>query len=161
MLKVLLLCFSLLGFAPSMLLAAEIHGRVIGILDGDTIDILAGRNIHRIRLAGIDAPEKGQPFGQAAKKALSDKVFGRDIRVFTIEKDRYGREIGRVFADSDVNLAMVAEGYAWVYERYADSLGQDRPTFEDAKERARKARAGLWRDPSPTPPWEYRRAGGQ
>ena len=98
-----------------------IEGRVVSVADGDTLTVLAlGNSPEKIRFAFIDAPEKTQPHGQAAKQALSARVFGRQVKVEVVEKDRYGRHVGRVWLDHvDVNLAQVQDGYAWHYAQYA------------------------------------------
>lgn len=134
-----------------------IQGRVVAVLDGDTITVLdRGNSQHRIRFAGIDAPEKGQAFGQAAKKRLSDLVFGRDVRIEVQDQDRYGRTIGRVWAgDLDINQDMIRSGFAWAYRNYLrEPL---RTPYLATEAEARRAGRGLWRDPSPIPPWEWRR----
>jgi micrococcal nuclease len=141
--------------------AGELRGRVVGIADGDTLTLLVdGHDQYRIRLAEIDAPEKRQPFGQRSRQILSDYVFGKTIRVVTSGRDRYGREIGRVFAqrkttELDVNAEMVKQGAAWVFDRYAtdDSL-------YDLQDRAKKNRVGLWALPATdqVAPWTWRKA---
>lgn len=141
---------------------AEVQGLVVGVADGDTVTVLdGGQNQHRIRLAYIDAPEKAQPFGQRAKQALSDKVFQREVRVEVVDKDRYGREVGRIWLDeTDINLSQLTDGYAWFYRQYAkqsESSG-DYARYEQAEAGAKESRIGLWQDEDPTPPWDYRRA---
>lgn len=109
---------------------------------------------HTIRLAGIDAPEEGQPFGSKSREALADKVFGPTVRVEVIDVDRYHREVGRIFlGDRFVNSEMVRDGFALRYVTY-DKPGE----FTAAEADAHEHRRGLWVDPSPTPPWEWRRA---
>ena len=100
--------------------AAEIAGRVVGITDGDTLNVLdEARRQTRVRLAEIDAPESHQPYGNRAKQALSELVFGRDVRVVVVTIDRYGRTVGRIYAGStDVSAEMVRQGAAWVYRKY-------------------------------------------
>lgn len=108
---------------------------------------------HKIRLDAIDAPELGQPVGQASKKALSEKVFGKDVVVVAKTRDRYGRTVGHVLIDGrDVNLEMLAEGVAWHYKKYDRNARLAR-----AEEDARAARAGLWADGNPVPPWDFRK----
>ena len=135
--------------------AGELRGRVVGVIDGDTMDVLdARRQQYRIRLAEIDAPEKGQPFGQQSKQSLSDLCFGRDAVIEGKSRDRYGRVIGRVGCSGiDANAEQVRRGMAWVFDRYA----ADRSLYA-LQDEAREARRGLWRDSAPVPPWEYRRA---
>jgi endonuclease YncB( thermonuclease family) len=131
---------------------AEITGRVVAVHDGDTISVLvAGRPV-RVRLAGIDAPERGQPFSNASRHALESRVAGRDVRVVERGRDGYGRVLGRVYVDGvDVNAEQVRSGYAWVFRRYA----QDAELIALQAE-AKAARRGLWRDPRAMAPWEWR-----
>ena len=133
--------------------AGELRGRVVAVADGDTLTILdASRQQHRIRLAEIDAPEKRQPFGQRSKQSLSDLCYGRDAAIEDGRRDRYGRTIGRVScAGIDANAEQVRRGMAWVFDRYAT----DRSLYA-IQDEARAARRGLWSDPAPVPPWEYR-----
>lgn len=139
--------------------AETITGRVVSIADGDTLTVLDPRNAqHKVRLAGIDAPESGQPFGQASKRNLSALAFGKQVSIETKKTDRYGRAIGLVtFDGQDVNLAQLKTGLAWFYRQYASELDTDRRTaYERAEREAREARRGLWAEPSPVAPWEYR-----
>lgn len=141
--------------------ADTLNGTVIAVQDGDTITVLVGGNTqHRVRLAGIDAPEKGQPFGQQAKESLSALVGGRAVEVHWHKHDRYGRVVGKVVHNSvDINLAQVDAGLAWHYLEYArEQSVADRALYAEAENRAREARLGLWRDAMPMPPWAYRRA---
>jgi micrococcal nuclease len=132
---------------------ADFTGRVVAVLDGDTIEVLVNRRAVRVRLAQIDAPEKGQPYGSRAKQALARLSFRQAVTVSEAGRDRYGRVLGTVHvAGANVNAAMVRQGMAWVYRRYAT----DRSLYQ-AEEAARAARRGLWADPSPAPPWDYRR----
>lgn len=155
---------ALLLFAAFALPAAAtltLEGRVVGVADGDTVTVLdADRRQHKVRLAGIDAPEKGQAFGRRSKQALSDRVFGQDVVVAYSKKDRYGRIVGRIEAGGrDVNLELVRAGAAWVYRQYLRELPEpDRQRYLDAEERARSDSAGLWRDADPAPPWAWRKA---
>ena len=134
----------------------QLHLRVVGVHDGDTLTGLDGSEAqHKVRLDGIDAPELGQPFGQASKKALSEKVFGKDVTVIPQGKDRYGRTIGHVMIDGrDVNLEMLAEGMAWHYKKYDRHEPRAR-----AETDARESAKGLWADRRAVPPWEWRATG--
>ena len=150
----LLLVLLMLAMAQ-VAMAAEITGRVVGIADGDTLTVLdeARRQI-RVRLAEIDTPESGQPYGSRAKQALSDLAFGKSVRVVMQDTDRYGRTVGRVYAGSiDVNAEMVRQGAAWVYRKY----NRD-PSLLRLEQEAREGRRGLWALPEAerTPPWEWR-----
>ena len=130
-------------------------GRVVGVTDGDTITVLAGGLEMRVRLAQIDAPERGQPWGSRAKQALSNLVFGKEVRVVQTDVDHYGRVVGRVYAGGqDVNAEMVRGGHAWVYRRYATD--QSLHALEDE---ARESSRGLWALPEAqrTSPSEWRR----
>ena len=128
-------------------------GKVVKIADGDTITVLHNKTQQKIRLEGIDAPEKGQPYGTKARQALADKIFGQTVRVEWKQRDRYQRIIGRVyFGDRDISLEMVKEGFAWHYKKYSKEAA-----LADAEKEARKAGRGLWADKDPMPPWEWRR----
>ena len=139
--------------APSDAARAEVRGRVVKVADGDTITILDAANVqHKIRFHGIDAPEKAQAFGQKSKQHLSSLVFGKDVRVKYKSRDKYGRILGTVYVDGkDVNLEMIRAGLAWHYKRYDNS-----PAYAAAESEASAARRGLWSDPNPTPPEEFR-----
>ena len=153
---------SLLSFS---LFAEEIVGRVVRVADGDTITVLASggtRSVasaapvpHKIRLQGIDAPEKKQAFGNASRKFLSGLVANREVRVTYAKRDRYGRILGTVFVDGrDINLEMLKAGMAWHYKKYDTN-----PTYAKAESEARTARRGLWQDKNPTPPETFRHKG--
>lgn len=136
-------------------------GKVVGVTDGDTLTVLKdGQEQVKIRLYGIDAPEGGQDFGAKAKQALSALTFGKVVDVQTMDQDRYGRTVGRVFADGqDVNEALVKSGMAWVYHQYCKEVLTCQ-SWAGLEQDARAARGGLWADPDPTPPWEWRHGGG-
>ncbi|MDI1238661.1 MAG: thermonuclease family protein [Polaromonas sp.] len=137
-----------------------IEGKVVRVSDGDTITVLdQSKTQHKIRLSGIDAPEKGMPFGQKSKDNLSDMVAGKEVTVETTKLDRYGRNVGKVLVEGlDANLAQVEAGFAWHYKAYQrEQSGADRLAYTHAEERAREARKGLWMDREPTPPWEWRK----
>ncbi len=136
--------------------AARLQLRVVGVHDGDTLTGLsAGNEQVKVRLDAIDAPELGQPFGQAAKKALSGKVFGREVTVHRKTTDRYGRTIGHVLlAGRDVNLEMLEEGMAWHYKHFDHNA-----RMAAAETAARATGKGLWAEPRPVAPWEWRQRG--
>lgn len=149
------LLFSLAFFlsAVGSIAAADSLPVVVGVHDGDSITVLQDKHEIKIRLEGIDAPELGQPFGAAAKKALSDLVFQKPVRIEERGKDRYGRTLANVFVDGKrVNLALVESGFAWHFVRYSKAA-----EYRDAEQRARAARRGLWNDKSPVPPWDWRK----
>jgi endonuclease YncB( thermonuclease family) len=155
-LQLFLLALLMLALAQ-VAMAAEITGRVVGIADGDTLTVLdAARRQIRVRLAEIDAPESHQPYGSRAKQGLSDLAFGKSVRVVVQDTDRYGRTVGRVYAESiDVNAEMVRQGAAWVYRKYSHD-----PSLLLLEQEARSARRGLWALPETErpPPWEWRAA---
>ena len=144
--------FLLLG---TPLEAADYSGRVVGVIDGDTIEVLNGHHAERIRLSGIDCPEKGQAFGKRAKQAASELVFGREVTIQTHGKDRYKRTLGDVFLSDGKNLnqELVRQGFCWWYRKYAPGD----TVLEGLENEAREARKGLWADPAPIPPWEWRK----
>ncbi|WP_137940357.1 thermonuclease family protein [Chitinivorax sp. B] len=138
-----------------------IEGRVVGVADGDTITVLDASQIqHKVRFAFIDAPEKNQAWGQRAKQALSDRVFGQSVRVDVVDRDKYGRSVGWVWlGDTDVNLAQLSDGFAWHYVQFAKKLqtGSDFDRYQVAESQAREAQSGLWADTKPMPPWQFRK----
>jgi endonuclease YncB( thermonuclease family) len=141
--------------------AGSLTGRVVGIADGDTLTLLDARNAqHKIRLSGIDSPEKGQPFGHACKKSLSDLAYGRVVAVESNKLDRYGRVIGKVLVNSqDVNLEQVRRGCGWHYKKYQNKqILDDRLSYNAAEESAKASKVGLWADNEPMPPWDWRKA---
>lgn len=140
--------------------AATYAGRVVAIADGDTLTVLdADQRQHKIRLAGIDAPEKRQPWGQRARQSLGELVFGRVVQIEVSKKDRYGRAIGRVRVDGmDVNLELLRRGLAWHYTTYArEQPASEREAYAQAERQARAGRQGLWSDERPIAPWDYRK----
>lgn len=146
-----LACAAALAFSSAA--RADFTGPVVAILDGDTIDVLIDRQPVRVRLAQIDAPEKRHAFGTRSRQALSALVFRQSVTVADAGRDRYGRVLGTVYVSRvNVNAEMVRQGMAWVYRQYAT----DRSLFE-LEDEARAGRRGLWADPSPVPPWQFRR----
>ncbi len=136
--------------------AVTFQARVVGVTDGDTVTVLDEQNQqHRVRLAEIDAPERGQPWGNRSRQALTALVFGKTVSVRETDTDRYGRVVARLFADgSDVNRAMVEQGHAWAYRQYLTDQ-----TLIATEGRARQGRVGLWSmsDQETVAPWEWRR----
>ena len=158
----------------SVLLVSAAHadtltGRVVGVADGDTITVLdANSQQHKIRLGGIDAPEKVQPFGQRSKENLSRLVFNKEVRVDWTKRDRYQRIVGKVWVQPadcptcpmtlDAGQAQLAAGMAWWYRKYGkEQSPEDRGRYEFEEQEARARHFGLWRDADPVPPWEWRR----
>ncbi len=134
--------------------AEEITGKCTGVLDGDTIEVLYKERPVRIRLAGIDCPEKRQAFGQKAKQATSNICFGKDVTVDVQGHDRYHRLIANVMVDGIVvNRELLRRGLAWHYKKYAPK-DKDLAALEAD---ARSKRVGIWADKNPVPPWEFRK----
>jgi endonuclease YncB( thermonuclease family) len=133
-------------------------GKVIGVSDGDTLTILVDRREVKIRISGIDAPEKNQPFGQASKQHMSNCAFGKQVVVEWHKVDRYGRTIGKVLSDEiDCGLSQVEAGLAWHYKAYVkEQTPDDKRKYGNAETRARAESKGLWKDEKPTPPWDFR-----
>ena len=140
--------------------ADTLTGRVVLVTDGDTIVVLDSANIqHKIRLTGIDAPERKQAFGSKSKEHLSDSVAGKFVIVGYSKRDRYQRILGKVLlSDQDINLEQVRAGLAWHYKKYQnEQTPSDRELYSEAEIEARDAGRGLWYDFIPVPPWEYRK----
>jgi len=135
---------------------ADFSGPAISILDGDTIEVLHNNRPERIRLNGIDCPEKGQAYGKKAKQAASALVFGKEVRLQTHGLDKYGRTIADVFLPdgTNVNYELVKSGWCWWYRKYAPG----NVVLEELERKARSSGLGLWADPDPVPPWEWRRS---
>ena len=141
--------------------ATTLTGRVVKVSDGDTITVLDRTNTqHKVRLAGIDAPEKKQPFGNVSRLSLAQLVAGKQVRVESDETDRYGRAVGVVFAAGlDVNRQQIERGLAWWYRAYArEQTPANQMAYSRAEDKAREAHLGLWIDPGPMAPWDWRRA---
>lgn len=135
-------------------------GLVVGISDGDTLKVRCPDvrlEPIKVRLAEIDAPEKGQPFGSNARQALADLVFQKTVEVHQVDTDRYGRVVARLTTKNhpDVNFELVGQGLAWCYPKYVQRADECR----SAESEARSARRGLWADQQvPVAPWESRKA---
>lgn len=145
----------LLLFILSRAEAFAFTGEVVGVIDGDTIEVLHNGKAQRVRLHGIDCPEKGQPFGNNAKQASSALVFAQNVTLEVHGKDKYGRVLADVLlADgTNVNQELVKEGMCWWYRKYAPG-----DTFlEGLEHEAQMSQKGLWIDPVPIPPWEWRK----
>ena len=143
--------------------ANELEGHVVGVSDGDSITVLdAERTQHKVRLASIDAPERGQAFGDASKRSLSALVFNKGVVVEWHKADRYGRLVGVVRVQpsgKDVGLAQVSDGMAWHYIAYErEQSAAERHAYRKAEDAAKLAGIGLWREAGPTAPWDYRSA---
>ncbi len=154
--------FSILAafFLGSVASANIIHGCVVGVSDGDSVTIIdANKTQYKIRLAGIDAPEKAQAYGQKAKESLSALVVGKLVDVEWSKRDRYGRIVGTIMLGSvDINLEQIKRGMAWHYKEYQNEQSPHyRVAYAQSESQARDARLGLWRDPSPIEPSVFRR----
>lgn len=154
-------CVALLGLlGGTAATATTLQGEVVGLSDGDTITVLdAAKRQHRVRLSGIDAPEKRQAFGDRSRQSLAELVFRRPVIVEYEKADRYGRLVGKVLVGRvDANLEQVRRGMAWHYKAYEREQSlSDRLGYAQAEEAAQKARRGLWQDRAPSPPWHFRR----
>lgn len=154
----------LLAFCNGSVLADTLQGKVVAISDGDTVTVLDSSNTQRkIRLMGIDAPEKKQAFGNRSKESLSNLLFGKHVAVEYFKQDRYGRIVGKIMVDgTDANLEQVRAGLAWHYKQYEkEQTIDDRVAYAHAEEQAKAARKGLWLDLDPIPPWDWRRLSKQ
>lgn len=133
---------------------AAFSAPVISILDGDTIEVLHNQRPERIRLSGIDCPEKGQAFGKRAKQTASELVYGKEVSLQTHGYDKSKRTLADVILPdgTNVNQELVKDGWCWWYQKYAPGD----TVLEGLEKEAREARKGLWSDPHPVPPWEWR-----
>jgi len=151
---------TLLLFLAVNLNASTLQGKVVSVADGDTIKVLDETNTqHKIRLQGIDSPEKAQAFGQKSKQSLSQLVHNKQVAIEFQKKDKYGRTVGKVvFIDLDVCLEQIKLGMAWHYKHYeSEQSKEDRETYAQAELAARTKALGIWQDKNPTPPWEFRK----
>jgi len=148
-----LICASLLCALALAAPRQAVEGKVVRIVDGDTIDILVNRRTLRIRFYGIDAPERGQPYATQARRQLGDWIAGQQVRAVIVDRDRYGRAVARVqHQGKEISEQMVRFGLAWWYRHHAP---HDR-RLQSFEQEARRARRGLWLQPA-VPPWEWRK----
>ena len=126
---------------------------VVSVHDGDTLRAIDEQKVeHRVRLAGIDAPELGQPFGRVARDRLRELALRQQVAVQVHDRDRYGRDLATLEAGGqDLGRQLVTEGLAWHFTRYSDDAG-----LAAAEAEARAAGRGLWADPQRVPPWQWR-----
>jgi endonuclease YncB( thermonuclease family) len=145
----------LLLFSPHHTSAADFTGPVVGVLDGDTIEVLHNNRAVRIRLNAIDCPEKGQAYAKKAKQTVSALAFGKEVTLRTHGLDKYGRTIADVLLMNGTNVdhELVKYGWCWWYRKYAPG----NTVLEKLEKDAREAKKGLWVDPAPVPPWVYRK----
>jgi len=137
----------------------SIRGRITGVIDGDTINVvILSQHQIRVRVAFIDAPEKSQAFGQRAKQAMSDLVFGKDVELRPHGIDRSGLLVARVLVDNrDAGLELLKQGLCWVFEKHVDEAPAEiQAEYRNAEASAQSERLGLWQDPAPVPPWQWR-----
>jgi len=154
----LLLIFVL--FLSNIVNAKTIEGLVVGVADGDTITVLdQQKNTYKIRLQGIDAPEKKQAFGEKSKQSLHDLVHGKQVRIEYDKEDKYGRIVGKITLDDlDICLQQLGLGMAWHYKKYQNEQSvADRVVYNDAELKSKSLKLGLWADETPMPPWEFRK----
>ena len=134
-------------------LATSFKGRVVGVSDGDTIAVMREGVAAKVRLNGIDCPEKKQPYGTRAKQFTSSKVFGKVVEVEYLKEDRYRRILGNVLIDNqDLSQALLKAGLAWHYRQYSKS-----PHLQALEDEARIVKRGLWQDKNPVAPWLFRK----
>jgi micrococcal nuclease len=136
---------------------AAFQAKVVGVADRDTLTLLRDKTTYRLRLHGIDAPERGQPYGSRAKQYASELAFGKVVTVEPVDRDQNGRLVAdvRLPDGRSLNAEMVRAGYAWWFRRYSRD-----PELAQLEAEARETRRGLWADPHPVPPWEWRQRRG-
>ena len=139
----------------SLTFAESMQGRCVGVADGDTATVQVGENHQiKVRLECIDAPERNQDFGKDAKQKLSDLILDKDVSLDISTTDKYGRSVAKVnVGGTDANLEMVRSGLAWHDVKYSP----DAIDFSNAEKEAREQKIGLWSQPTPTPPWDWRK----
>ena len=154
-----LLVLSVLAFAH-ISHAEVLHGLVVAVADGDTITVLdESKQQHKIRLMGIDAPEKKQAYGQRSKESLSELVYMKDVEVTWTKRDRYGRTVGQVTVDgNDMCLEQIKRGMAWHYKQYQrEQAESDRSLYSESESTARDLKIGLWHGVAPIEPSTFRK----
>ena len=154
------LIFIFILFLSNFVHAKAIEGLVVGVSDGDTITVLdQQKNTFKIRLLGIDAPEKQQAFGEKSKQSLHDLVHSKQVRIEYDKEDKYGRIVGKVTVDDvDVCLQQLVLGMAWHYKKYQNEQSvSDRALYSETELKSKSLKLGLWTDDTPMPPWEFRK----
>ena len=148
-----LISFSFIIACHYGLAQSTIHSKAIRILDGDTFEILLNQKTsYKVRLTDIDAPEKKQDFGYVAKQKLASYIMGKEVKVIYDKLDRNKRILGHVYYQhQSINLRMVSEGFAWHFKKYSTA-----PRFAQAEQRVRQLKKGLWVQPHPIAPWDFR-----
>ncbi len=154
--------------AQAELGVSSYKGWAVTVLEGDTVRVLDGSNrMARVRLKGIDAPERDQPYGEEARKYLASLLSGREVRVEANKSDDFGNILGQIWVEPpecfdckksvDANLALLKVGLAWWSSKFAKQQSRsERKAYEAAQEKARQEKIGLWAAPDPVPPWEWR-----
>jgi micrococcal nuclease len=152
--KLIILLAVLLAASLPPVFAQEFSGRVVGVADGDTITVLVRKVPRKVRLSGIDCPEKSQAFGRQAREFTASHAFAREVKVISSGHDRYGRIVGEVILPDGQNLSdlLLENGYAWWYERYSTDTQR-----HELQDNARRAKLGLWSGEQPAAPWDYRK----
>ena len=156
----LLLTFLLIFSVCTASASKIIQGKVVSVADGDTITVLdAEKTQHKIRLQGIDAPEKAQAFGAKSKQALYEMVHGKTVQVSFEKSDKYGRILGKVLLDGqDICHQQIKAGLAWHYKKYQNQQPLvDRDAYSASETAAKNEKLGLWSDPRPMAPWDFRK----
>lgn len=139
---------------PALALAWQ--GKVVRIVDGDTVEVLRGKEKVKVRVYGVDTPERRQPFGKRATQATASLVGNKRVEVEVMDVDRYGRTVARLHGPhGELSEELVRAGMAWVYTKYCKVQACARWAQVEAE--ARAVGIGLWSDPSAVPPWEWRR----
>lgn len=154
------LILAIIFFTISPCLCWSWQGKVVGVSDGDTITVMHEGKGERIRVYGVDTPEKRQDFGSRAKEFTSSFAFGKSADVEPVETDKYGRTVGIVSVNGKVlNRTLVEEGMAWVYDQYCRR--GECSEWRQLQEKAKASKVGLWSQSNPTPPWEFRHPNGK
>ena len=156
----LLLSFLLIFSVCTASASKIIQGKVVSVADGDTITVLdAEKTQHKIRLQGIDAPEKAQAFGAKSKQALYEMVHGKTVQVSFEKSDKYGRILGKVLLDGqDICHQQIKAGLAWHYKKYQNQQPlADRDAYSASETAAKNEKLGLWSDLRPVAPWDFRK----
>jgi len=132
----------------------QIHGKIVGITDGDTVKLLTvDKILIKVRVANIDCPEQKQPYSARAKQFTSNQIFEKQVKLEYLKKDRYGRYICNIIYDDSLNLSkqLLKNGMAWHYVKYSND-----ESLQVLEDEAKKNKVGLWQDPNAIPPWEWR-----
>lgn len=153
----IVILFVLIGCKSSPLLSLStekvLHGQVIDVLDGDTVKLRSDWHIYKIRLAGIDAPEKQQAYGVQSKIYLEHLIADKDVSIKVLSCDQYGRYVGKIYLNGkDINGEMISSGYAWHYYHFDSN-----PVYAGFMLDAQRSNRGLWQEVHPTPPWIFRK----